>query len=34
MVKMQEKINIGVVGLDNWYHALPYCQVLPEMEEV
>lgn len=34
MVKMQEKINIGVVGLDNWYHALPYCQVLSEMEEV
>ena len=29
-----EKINIGVVGLDNWYHAFPYCQVLSEMKEV
>jgi predicted dehydrogenase len=31
---MQKKINIGVVGLDNWYHALPYCQALSEMEGV
>jgi len=31
---MDKKINFGVLGLDNWYHALPCCQVLSEMEEV
>ncbi len=31
---MKDKLGVAVVGLDNWYHAFPYSQVLGQLPNV
>jgi len=32
MISEGEKIHVGVVGLDNWYHAFPYVELLSKSQ--